>query len=77
MRGATELRDRFVGTILIALGATVIAAFGSAFAAIGQLVPFSIALLGGVSVMFWGFLRASRTSSPRERSSAGAQAVRR
>lgn len=77
MRGAPELRDRFVGTILIALGATVIAAFGSAFAAIGLLVPFSLALLGGVSVMFWGFLRASRRSSPRERSPAGAQAVRR
>jgi hypothetical protein len=76
MRGAPELRDRFVGTILIALGATVIAAFGSAFAAIGLLVPFSLALLGGVSVMFWGFLRASRRSSPRERSPAGAQAVR-
>jgi hypothetical protein len=60
MRGRPELRDRFVGTLLIALGATVIAAFGSAFAALGLLAPFSLALLVGVVVMFWGFLRASR-----------------
>jgi hypothetical protein len=72
MRGRPELRDRFVGTLLIALGATVIAAFGSAFAALGLLVPFSLALLAGVAVMFWGFLRASRRSSPRERSAASA-----
>ena len=32
MRGRHDLRDRFVGTLLIALGATVIAGFGSAFA---------------------------------------------
>jgi hypothetical protein len=46
--------------VLIALGATVIAGFGSAFAALGELLPFSVALLVGISVMFWGFLRASR-----------------
>jgi hypothetical protein len=72
MRGTPDLRDRFVGTIMIALGATVIAALGSAFAALGLLAPFSLALLGGVSVMFWGFLRASRRSAPRERSAAPA-----
>jgi hypothetical protein len=72
MRGRPELRDRFAGTLLIALGATVIAAFGSAFAALGLLAPFSIALLGGVSVMFWGFLRASRRSSSRGRSATSA-----
>ncbi len=60
MRGRPELRDRFWGTLLIALGATVIAGFGSAFAALGHLTPFSIALLAGISIMFWGFLRASR-----------------
>lgn len=62
MRGRPELRDRFWGTLLIALGATVIAGFGSAFAALGRLVPFSIALLVGIAVMFWGFLQASRRS---------------
>ena len=64
MRGRSELRDRFWGTVLIAVGATVIAGFGSAFAALGLLVPFSVALLVGISVMFWGFLRASRPRAP-------------
>jgi len=60
MRGRPELRDRFMGTLLIAGGATVIAGFASAFAALGLLPLFSISLLAGVAVMFWGFLRASR-----------------
>ena len=60
MRGRPDLRDRFWGTLLIALGATVIAGFGSAFAAFGKLAPFAVALLVGIAVMFWGFLRASR-----------------
>ena len=64
MRGHRGLRDRFWGTLLIALGATLIAGFGSAFAALGYLLPFSIALLIGISVMFWGFLRASRPVVP-------------
>jgi hypothetical protein len=64
MRGRSQLRDRFWGTLLIALGATVIAGFGSAFAALGYLAPFSIALLVGICVMFLGFLRASRRQAP-------------
>jgi hypothetical protein len=60
MRGHAELRDRSWGTVLIAVGATVIAGFGSAFAALGYAVLFTIALLLGISIMFWGFLRASR-----------------
>jgi hypothetical protein len=63
MRGRPELRDRFWGTLLIAIGATVIAGFGSAFAALGHLLPFSLALLVGIAVMFAGFLRASRPAS--------------
>jgi len=63
MRGRPDLRDRFWGTLLIALGATLIAGFGSAFAALGELVPFALALLAGISVMFWGFLRASPRAS--------------
>jgi uncharacterized membrane protein (UPF0136 family) len=62
MRGRPELKDRFMGTLLIVLGATVIAGFGSAFAAAGELAPFSLSLLFGISVMFWGFLRASRST---------------
>jgi hypothetical protein len=60
MRGRAELRDRFFGTLLIVLGATVIAGFGSAFAALGYLAAFTISLLAGIAIMFWGFLRASR-----------------
>ena len=60
MRGRPELRDRFRGTLWIALGATVIAGFGSAFAALGLAIWFSLALAAGICVMFLGFLRAAR-----------------
>lgn len=60
MRGRRELRDRFYGTLAIAGGATVIAGFGSAFAALGMLVPFSVSILAGVGVMFQGFRIAVR-----------------
>src|SRR5215207_10166363 len=60
MRGRPELRDRFWGTLVIAFGATIIAGFGSAFAALGYLVPFSLSLFVGICVMFLGFLRAAR-----------------
>ncbi len=60
MRGRPELRDRFTGTVWIAIGATVIAGVGSAFAAAGNLPVFSISLLVGIAAMFWGFVRASR-----------------
>lgn len=59
-RGRPELRDRFVGTLLIAVGATIVA-IGSGVGAGLDVVPiFSIGLLAGIAVMFWGFLRASR-----------------
>ena len=64
MRGRPELRDRFWGTLIIALGATVIAGFGPAFAALGYLIPFSISLLVGITVMFLGFARAARQRRP-------------
>jgi hypothetical protein len=70
MRGRPELTDRFRGTLGIAIGATVIAGFGSAFAALGRLLEFSLALLVGIAIMFWGFLRASR-SPPSPPASAG------
>jgi hypothetical protein len=59
MRGRSELRDRFLGTLAIAGGATVVAV-GAAFAAAGNLPGFSLTLAAGIAVMFWGFLRASR-----------------
>jgi hypothetical protein len=68
MRGRPELRDRFVGTLLVVVGATVTAVAGSAFAATGNLPAFSVALLTGIVVMFWGFVRASRTPALAPRS---------
>jgi len=59
MRGRPELKDRFVGTLLIAVGATIVAA-GAAFAAAGVLAGFSLTLVAGICVMFSGFVRASR-----------------
>jgi hypothetical protein len=69
MRGRQELADRSRGTLLIALGATIVAVGGSAFAAAGQLLLFSFAILVGIAVMFGGFLLASRPAPrPAERS---------
>lgn len=63
MRGRAELRPRFIGTLLIALGATVVAG-GSAFAAAGVLAGFSLTLLAGICLMFWGFRSATRAPTP-------------
>ncbi len=59
MRGRPELKDRFVGTLLVAVGATIVAG-GAGFAAVGALAGFIGTLVVGICVMFWGFLRASR-----------------
>lgn len=59
MRGRPELRDRFIGTLLIAVGASVVAG-GATFAALGNLPGFCITLVAGIALMFAGFLRASR-----------------
>lgn len=60
MRGRRELRDRFVGTAGIAVGATVVAV-ASGVGAGFQVVPvFSVGLALGIAVMFWAFLRADR-----------------
>ena len=61
MRGRPELRSRFIGTLLVAAGATITAAAGSAFAAVGNLPAFSLSVLAGVAVMFLGFRRASES----------------
>jgi hypothetical protein len=65
MRGRAELVDRFAGTLGIAAGATVVA-IGSGVGAGYDVVPlFSVGLAGGIAVMFWGFVRASRPVATR------------
>ncbi len=59
MRGKPELRGRFYGVLLIALGAFVVAA-GAAFAVAGSFAGFSLTLAAGVAVMYWGFLTTAR-----------------
>ena len=55
-----QLRDRAVGTLGIAVGATLVA-IGSGIGAAVHVVPlFSVSLAAGVAVMFAGFLRAGR-----------------
>ena len=57
------LRDRTAGTVGIALGATIVA-IGSGIGAGFHIVPlFSVSLAVGVAVMYWGFVRATRTSA--------------
>jgi hypothetical protein len=68
MRGRPELRSRFIGTVLVAAGATITAAAGSAFAAVGNLSAFSLSLLAGVAVMYLGFRRASESRPASDRS---------
>ena len=63
---AQHLRAIASGNILIAAG-TFIVALGSGFAFYGEGWPFSVGLLVGVSLMFWGFLKtrgAPRTPAP-------------
>lgn len=62
MRRRPELRNRLYGTLLIALGAGIVAG-GAAFAATGSFEGFSVTLTGGVAVMYWGFLMATRRTA--------------
>jgi hypothetical protein len=62
MRGRRELRDRAVGTLLIALGATVVAVGSGVGAGFDVVSVFSTSLAVGIAIMYWGFLRASRRS---------------
>jgi hypothetical protein len=59
MRGRPELRGPFYGSLLIAFGALIVAG-GAAFAAVGSFAGFSLTLAAGISVMYWGFLTATR-----------------
>jgi hypothetical protein len=60
MRGRPELRNRFYGVLWIAAGALIVAG-GAAFAAAGNFAGFSLTLVAGVAVMYWGFLTATRS----------------
>ena len=62
MRGRPDLRGRFVGTLLIAAGATIVAG-GATFAALGNVPGFCATLVVGIVVMYLGFLRASTKST--------------
>jgi hypothetical protein len=63
IRGREELRPLFLGLLLIALGATI-AATGSGIGAVrGSLPILALGLAGGASVMYWGFLTATRPAS--------------
>ncbi len=60
MRRVPELRGRFLGTLWIAVGATIVAVGSGVGAGLDVVPVFSVGLLAGVAVMFWGFLRVSR-----------------
>ncbi len=60
IRGRAEMRDRFLGTLLIAAGSTIVFIASGVGAGLGNFVVFSVGLAAGVTVMFMGFLRATR-----------------
>jgi MFS family permease len=60
MRGRLELRDRFLGVLLIALGSTIVFVGSGVGAGFGLYAVFSVGHAVGIGVMYWGFLMASR-----------------
>lgn len=65
LRGRPELRHRFIGVVLIAVGATVVAAGSGIGAGLGNFAFFSVSLAVGVAAMYWGFLVATRPAGAR------------
>ncbi len=63
-KGVRPPKDRMRGNILIALGTTVVAIGGFALRRVAHGAAFSVALAVGVTVMFLGFLLASRRTAP-------------
>ena len=59
MRRSPAIRDRAMGTLAIAAGATIVAIGSGIGAGYGVVWLFSIGLAAGIAVMFWGFLRAT------------------
>jgi hypothetical protein len=60
MRGRLELRDRFLGVLLIALGSTIVFIGSGVGAGFGLYAVFAAGHAAGIAVMYWGFLKASR-----------------
>jgi hypothetical protein len=60
LRGRPEARNRFVGVLLIAVGATVVFIGSGVGAGFGNFAVFSIGHVVGITVMYWGFLVATR-----------------
>jgi hypothetical protein len=60
IRGRIELRNRFLGTLLIAVGATIVFVGSGIGAGFGNFAIFSIGHAIGIAVMYWGFLMATR-----------------
>jgi hypothetical protein len=64
IRGREELRTRFVGVLLIAVGATIVFIGSGVGAGFGNFAVFSIGHAVGIAVMYWGFLTATRRRAP-------------
>jgi hypothetical protein len=62
IRGRRELRNRFTGTLQIAIGATIVFLGSGLGAGFGNLAVFSIGHAIGIGVMYAGFLTATRRS---------------
>jgi len=60
IRGRADLRNRFLGTLLIAVGATIVFVGSGVGAGFGNFAVFSIGHAVGIAVMYWGFLTATR-----------------
>jgi MFS family permease len=72
IRSRADLRSRFLGTLLIALGATIVFIGSGVGAGFGLFVVFSVGHAVGIGVMYWGFLMATRPRAPAARPSKGA-----
>jgi hypothetical protein len=64
IRGREELRTRFLGILLIAVGATVVFIGSGVGAGFGNFAVFSVGHAIGIAVMYWGFLTATRPRAP-------------
>lgn len=64
IRGREDLRTRFLGVLLIAVGATIVFIGSGVGAGFGNFAVFSIGHAAGIAVMYWGFLTATRPRDP-------------
>jgi hypothetical protein len=64
IRGRPDLRTRFLGILLIAVGATVVFIGSGVGAGFGNFAVFAVGHAIGIAVMYWGFLTAARQRAP-------------